>query len=150
MDGRKRPASYILRPAATVTTGECRIARITCARSPIRAGALAPPQYLVQGVPAPQAYPAGYWQPAPYQQVQQPPRTTDGLAIASMVLGIVWVLWVGSILAVIFGHISVRRIKREGKAGRGMAIAGLVLGYFGVGTLKLLVLVRVIFAATGS
>jgi hypothetical protein len=109
----------------------------------------APPQYLVQGVPALQAYPAGYWQPGPYQQVQ-PQRTTDGLAIASMVLGIVWVLWIGSILAVIFGHTSLRRIKREGKAGRGMAIAGLVLGYIGVGTLTLLVLVRVIFAATGS
>jgi len=105
-----------------------------------------PPQYQMPGGPAPQAYPAGYWQPGPYQQVQ--PQRTDGFAIASLVLGIVWVLWIGSILAVIFGHISLRRIAREGKAGRGMAIAGLVLGYIGVGLLAIDILLSVILAAT--
>ncbi|MGH7703636.1 MAG: DUF4190 domain-containing protein, partial [Gemmatimonadales bacterium] len=33
---------------------------------------------------------------------------TSGLAIASLVLGILWLGWVGSLLAVIFGH-SARR-----------------------------------------
>jgi hypothetical protein len=28
---------------------------------------------------------------------------TNGLAIASMVLGIVWVYWLGSVLALVFG-----------------------------------------------
>lgn len=88
----------------------------------------------------------GYWQQPGYPVVQQ--RTTDGLAIASMVLGIVWVWWIGSILAVIFGHIALRRIAREGKAGRGMAIAGLVLGYIGVGILALIIIVGAIEAAT--
>jgi len=105
------------------------------------------PQYQLPG--GPQPYPAGYWQPVAYQQVQ-PQRVTDGLAIASMVLGIVWVFWIGSILAVIFGHVALRRIAREGKAGRGMAIAGLVLGYIGVGTLALLILLRVILAVTNN
>jgi hypothetical protein len=89
----------------------------------------------------------GYWQQPGYPAMPQQ-RTTDGLAIASMVLGIVWVWWIGSILAVIFGHIALRRIAREGKAGRGMAIAGLVLGYVGVGILALLIIVGVISAAT--
>lgn len=102
------------------------------------------PQYQGQpGVP-PQAYPPGYWQPGPYQ----PQRRVDGLAIASMVLGIVWVWWVGSILAVIFGHVALRRISREGKSGRGMAIAGLVLGYIGIATLTLIILVSAIGSAT--
>ena len=53
---------------------------------------------------------------------------TSGLAIASMVLGIVWIFWLGSILAVIFGHVALSQIKRSMGAlsGRGMAIAGLV------------------------
>ena len=38
---------------------------------------------------------------------------TSGLAIASMVLGIVWVFWLGSILAVIFGHVALSQIKRS-------------------------------------
>ena len=69
---------------------------------------------------------------------------TSGLAIASLVLGIVWVFWLGSILAVIFGHIALSQIKRSMGVltGRGMAIAGLVLGYVG-----LAVLVAVIVAA---
>ena len=52
---------------------------------------------------------------------------TSGLAIASMVLGIVWLFWLGSILAVIFGHVALSQIKRSmgTLSGRGMAIAGL-------------------------
>jgi len=63
------------------------------------------------------------------------------------VLGILWVCWVGSILAVIFGHISLSTMKRSmGRlAGRGMAIAGLVLGYVGVASLVLVI----VLAATG-
>ena len=54
-----------------------------------------------------------------------------------LVLGIVWIFWLGSILAVIFGHVALSQIKRSMGAltGRGMAIAGLVLGYLGIATL---------------
>jgi hypothetical protein len=109
----------------------------------------APPQYQMPGAPAPQPYPPGYWQSGPYQPVQ-PQRGTDGLAIASMVLGIFWVWWIGSILAVIFGHVALSRIAREGKAGRGMAIAGLVLGYIGIATLSLVIVLNVIIAANNN
>ena len=66
----------------------------------------------------PQGYGYGYGQPAP---------GTNGLAIASLVLGILWVYWIGSILAVVFGHIALGQIKRTGAGGRGLAIAGLIL-----------------------
>jgi len=74
------------------------------------------------------------------------PPKYNGFAVASLVLGIVWVYWIGSILAVVFGHISLRQIKgsEEAQTGRGMAIAGLVLGYIGLTTL-LLVLVLVLW-----
>ena len=41
--------------------------------------------------------------------------STNGLAIASLVVGIVWIYWIGSILAVIFGHIALRQIDDTGK-----------------------------------
>ena len=67
------------------------------------------------------------------------PRSTNGLAIAAMVLGIVWVYWIGSILALIFGYIAKGQINQSAgrQGGKGMAIAGIVLGWVGIGTLLL-------------
>lgn len=88
--------------------------------------------------PHDQQQPPQVQQPYPYPpNTMQPPKSTDGFAIASLVLGILWISWIGSALAVVFGHISLGRIKREGYAGRGLAVAGLVLGYIGVGTFLL-------------
>lgn len=72
------------------------------------------------------------WQQRPYPQ----PQATNGYAIASLVLGILWLWWMGSILALAFGYSARRQIAaskgREG--GDGLAIAGIVLGWVGVGT----------------
>lgn len=67
----------------------------------------------------------------------------NGFAIASMVLGILWIWWIGSILAIIFGFVALNQIKTsDGKQmGRGMAIAGLVLGFIGIGTVLFFILV---------
>ena len=71
------------------------------------------------------------------QNTPTPPRgSTSGLAVASMVLGILWLFWIGSILAVIFGHVSLSQTQKDPSiGGRGMAIAGLTLGWVGVGIL---------------
>jgi len=58
--------------------------------------------------------------------------TTNGLAIASMVLGIVWLEGLGAILALIFGHVAKREIRDTGQRGGGMATAGIVLGRVGI------------------
>jgi Domain of unknown function (DUF4190)/Domain of unknown function (DUF1707) len=60
---------------------------------------------------------------------------TNGLAIASLVLGLLWMWWMGSVLAVVFGHIALKQIARSGQSGRGLALAGVVLGYIGLATL---------------
>ncbi len=66
---------------------------------------------------------------------KQTPKT-NGLAIASLVLGIIWLFWLGSILAVIFGHIALSQTKKDPSiSGRGMAIAGVTLGWVGVAIL---------------
>jgi hypothetical protein len=89
--------------------------------------------------PAPPAVPA----PAPYYYppAQQLP-TTNGLAVASLVAGFVWLGWLGSVFALIFGHIALGQIKRSNgrETGNGLAIAGLALGYIELGFLLLLVL----------
>ena len=67
---------------------------------------------------------------------------TSGLAIASMVLGILWIYWLGSILAIIFGHIAISQSGKDPSLrGKGMAIAGIVLGYVGLGILVLAIIV---------
>jgi hypothetical protein len=86
---------------------------------------------------------AGLACPPPYGGVPMyyPPATagTSGLAIASMVCGILGYLtcyFVGilGIPAVICGHMALARIRDSAVpiAGRGMAIAGLILGYLGI------------------
>ncbi|MFC4857422.1 DUF4190 domain-containing protein [Actinophytocola glycyrrhizae] len=95
---------------------------------------------------APPAYPPppGYGQqppyPYPYPYPYPPARSTNGMAIASMVLGILWVYWIGSILALIFGYLALNEIRRSKQAGEGMAIAGIVLGWIGVGVLAIVLL----------
>lgn len=83
---------------------------------------------------------------------QSPPpqeTKTNGFSIASLVLGIIWIYWLGSILAVIFGHVALSQIKKANgrQTGRGMAIAGLVLGYIGVATLILFVIFIILASA---
>ena len=77
----------------------------------------------------------GYGQPGyPYGQ---PIRRNNGMAIASMILGIVWIYWIGSVLALVFGLIAKKQIRESGEGGSGMATAGIVLGAIGMVTLSL-------------
>jgi ABC-type phosphate transport system permease subunit len=71
------------------------------------------------------------------------------MAIASLVFGVFWMFGLGSILAVIFGLIAKKQIDESGgtQGGEGMAIAGLVLGLFGV---AMLLIVIIILAAASS
>jgi hypothetical protein len=75
------------------------------------------------------------------------PQPTNGLAVAALVLGIVWLFWLGSTLAIIFGHIALDQIKHNNQSGKGMAVAGLVLGYVGAGTFALFVVLPLLFGA---
>jgi hypothetical protein len=104
------------------------------------------------GAPAPGWWQAsdGQWYPphthpsynVGYQPYGQPQTTgTNGLAVASLVLGILWIWWIGSVLAVIFGHVALSQIGKNNQGGRGLAIAGLVLGYIGISVFVLAVII---------
>jgi Domain of unknown function (DUF4190) len=100
-----------------------------------------PPSY---GQPPPPSYgqppPPSYGQPPPPSYGQQdygpqPSRATNGMAIASMVLGLVWLCGLGSVLALVFGYMARSQISQRNESGSGFAIAGIVLGWVGVGLL---------------
>jgi uncharacterized membrane protein len=60
------------------------------------------------------------------------PAQTSGLAIASLIFSLIGPI--GSIPAVICGHLALRRIGRQTEmGGRGLAIAGLIVGYVVLG-----------------
>jgi hypothetical protein len=70
----------------------------------------------------------------PVQWVRQP--KTSGLAVTALVTGIVGLClsWVAvldlvlPIVAIVFGAVGMSQTRTKGMAGRGMAIAGLVMG----------------------
>jgi hypothetical protein len=76
----------------------------------------------------------------------------NGFAIASMVLGILWIWWIGSILAIIFGFVALSQIKASqgAQTGRGMAIAGLVLGFIGLGSILFFLLIAAVGSSVSS
>lgn len=60
---------------------------------------------------------------------------TNSLAIVSLVsslVGIFIIPLIGSIVGIITGHMSLGQIKRTGENGRGLALAGTIVGYVGV------------------
>lgn len=57
---------------------------------------------------------------------------TSGYAIASLVVGVLWIAGLGSILAIVFGILGRRECDRGEATGRGMATAGLVIGVLGL------------------
>ena len=76
--------------------------------------------------------PAELKKPSPPPAEPKKPSQHDGFAIASLVLGIVWIWGLGSLLAVIFGAVHMVQASREGRNASGMAIAGLILGIIGL------------------
>ena len=102
----------------------------------------APPQYGQPGTPF-----NAYGQPAYYGVPPEP----KGLSIASLCCGIAAFVGLGFFLlpqlaAVILGHMA---LKRE-PSGKGMAIAGLVMGYVAIALTVLVIVLIVVGLAIGS
>lgn len=90
----------------------------------------------IQVQPPHRQYGAGTMGSPPYAAARVMPvaPATNGMAIASLVFGVFWMFGLGSVLAVIFGFIAKKQIEESDgtQGGQGLAIAGLVLGFFGV------------------
>jgi hypothetical protein len=105
----------------------------------VQASAAQAPTVQSPAAQAPEAAPAasiatpaqpGYGYPAtagaPF--AYPPVRPTNVLGIITLVLGVLGF----ALVPVITGHIALAQIKRTGDEGRGITIAGLVLGYVGL------------------
>jgi len=102
------------------------------------------PGYRQPGPPGFQPGPGPVFPAVPGYQ----PAKKNGFAIAALVCGIAqFVLWfaylvpglLAAIMAIVFGSVGLRQIRRTGEAGRGMAIAGIVCAAAGVAIVVLLI-----------
>lgn len=98
-----------------------------------------PPPFDWQPPVAPQGPPPPGWhkQPVPAPQ-------TSVLAVVSLIAGFLWFFWVGSIIAVVTGHMGRRQVRELGYGGDTLAIIGLIFGYLGLASFALLVFVMML------
>lgn len=109
-----------------------------------------PPPAPVPPASAPPSYPVypAYQTPAAYGTVPgyAPPPTyavqqsTNGLAIASMVVALVGVcgflllpLAILFVVGAILGHVALSQLRQTGQRGAGFAKAGIIIGWIGTG-----------------
>jgi hypothetical protein len=66
---------------------------------------------------------------------------TNGFAIASLFVGIIWLFGVGSIAAIALGYLGMKQIEASAghQSGRAIAIAGIVIGVVGLASLGILI-----------
>jgi hypothetical protein len=97
--------------------------------------------------PPPWQQPPPVWQtpPSPQWGPSQPPPSTSGLAIASLICSIAGfvVCQIVSIVGIILGIVALNQIGNSmgTKTGRGLAIAGIVVGVAGLALIGLLLVV---------
>jgi hypothetical protein len=96
----------------------------------------------VSGYPVVEPYAAPTWTSPEPADLPDPgaapgelqPASTSAKAIASLVLSVIYVCGLGSLAAIVLGHLARGEIRRSGGrvGGTGIASAGLVLGYIGL------------------
>lgn len=87
-------------------------------------------------VQQPYAQPYGQYPQSYAQPYAVPARPTNAMAIVSLVsslVGLFIVPIIGSIVAVITGPMGRRQIRETGENGDGMALAGIIVGWAGLG-----------------
>ncbi|WP_318152767.1 DUF4190 domain-containing protein [Microbacterium helvum] len=129
-----QPGAYP--PPATETAAPAAPA----AYPPPAQGAYPPPAYGTPASPAPYGTAPAYGAAPGYAAAPGygygAPAKTNTLAIVSLIASIasfVILPLVGSIVGVITGHMSLKQLKTSGEQGRGMALAGTIVGWVGIG-----------------
>ncbi|BEL04695.1 hypothetical protein Q0Z83_028860 [Actinoplanes sichuanensis] len=128
--------------------------------SPYPAQSFPPPPPTYQAPPPHYGqYPGfhGHYRPHAAYGYQQPMLLpTSGWATAALVLGIVGILtgWclagIPSLAAIITGHIGLAETNTGTRGGRGLAVAGLILGYLAVIPGAALFFLTVVGSLTGA
>lgn len=80
-------------------------------------------------------------------------RRTNGMAIAALVVALAGFVTygIGFVLGVIFGHVALSQIRASGdtQQGRGLAIAGLAIGYACIGIFVLIIFGALAVSSSG-
>ena len=97
-----------------------------------------PAQYPPPAQPQPLRRPFGTYPPYAYLATRR--GDTNPLALLALAAGAIWVFWIGSLAAVVLGHVALYQIKANRRVGRiqsgaSAAVAALVLGYVGLAVL---------------
>jgi Na+/H+-dicarboxylate symporter len=59
-------------------------------------------------------------------------RHLNGFSVASVALGVAWLLGMSSVFALVIGLVALREVRRTGDAGRELALLGITLGVVGI------------------
>ena len=75
-----------------------------------------------------------------------PPPTTSGKAVASLIFSFLFFFFFPAIIAIVLGHLALSDIKKSAGRlkGHGIAVTGLVLGYLGVASLPIILIIAAI------
>jgi Domain of unknown function (DUF4190) len=89
---------------------------------------------------------------APPDQLVVPFRETNGSAVVSVLLGVLWFAGIGSVLALVFGYRARREIKSSAgrQKGSGLATVGIILGWIGIAILAAGVVAAIAIAVAAS
>lgn len=81
-----------------------------------------------------------------------PTLGTNGFAVASLVLSLLWVGGIGAILAIVFGRHARAQIRLYGgqQAGWGMATAGIIIGSIGLAGIAIVVIALIAAKSHGA
>jgi hypothetical protein len=110
-----------------------------------------PPPPPPGGYGYPPQQPGGYGYPPPGSGYPQQSSGTNGMAIASLVCSLLgWLCVIGPILGLVFGFIALNQIKQTGQGGRGMALAGIIIGVLVIVAGIILVFLGAIFGSTDN
>lgn len=116
------------------------------------------------GGPVPYGAPVPYGQPVPYGAAPGygvpfvPPRPSEGMALASLLTSVIGLVTAAfcyfPILAcpvgAILGHVALGRIARTGNEGRGLALAGIIIGWIGTAVLVGIIVLVIAVVAGGT
>ena len=119
--------------------------------------------------PPPPGNPYGGQEPNPYAPYQggygygysyTPPKPTNGLAIGSLVTSVVGAIGlcfygaggVVGLVGAILGHVAMRQIKANDQAGRGLALAGVIVGWiaFAIGVVVIAAIIIFVVVAVND
>jgi peptidyl-prolyl cis-trans isomerase B (cyclophilin B) len=70
------------------------------------------------------------------------PQKTNGIAIAALISS-----FFVSVLGIILGFVALNQIKKTGENGRGLALAGIWIGFVAVGITVLIIILQVVALA---